>query len=419
MDALISSVMLLLFFLVIPVFLLVYISQRQDRKLISEEPSAEPLPRAHYELAQREYELFRKKYQKFSKDQREARSSELYFLERKANRILMETEEEEDKYHRSLEHAKSAWRDYEEVFYEIGFFARSFSMRKARELKIFRELFLDAKKKSDQARERILAKERVWIQEGKRNIPPGAELFTLPVTSPEKRNNSTPKITREAYEKMLLTDNGSASGNEHPEAKLFAEEGMFQEKEEGVENLLPMDEAEDNSQFGQSDFTKRYPDFSNSSYIDESFSLKEINQEIIQSATFDRTSFMAITFQGVHQYRDCSFIETDFSHAIFQHAETPHRFLNCDFSKANFSGTRMEYIAFYNCTFRSANFRQSELNSIKFVDCLFEECIIDQVDFSQTVMSPSMLQTIDFSTCAQKPRNWSSQQHQLEREDPS
>ncbi|PCI30601.1 MAG: hypothetical protein COB67_01230 [SAR324 cluster bacterium] len=395
MEGLTGSLLLLIILIFFFLILAVYLSQQRDRQLLQQQPAAEVLPQSHYEIVLKELNLFKSKYQKFHRDEQKSRQGELYYLERKANGVLMETEKEQQKYLYTVHDWQVAWKDFRDIFTEASFFARTFSPSKGRELKIFREIYLKSRRRSLRERDRILARERIWLQE----------------------SNNQSKVNQEEIEQHQLPAQGGTS------IKTITLEAFHhtQLSTDSLENItttsLPVtptpslqriDLPSLQNQIRQDSFIRYYPDLSNSTYIGESFSLEELHLEVIRECTFDHSFFVAVHFNGVHQYQSCSFINTDLSQSIFQKATGPHRFLHCDFTGTLFNGTLFEFTAFYNCTFRGTVLQEVQFRKVKFVNCVFESCRVQGVDFSETVMSTNMLENIDFSACSHPPKNWNA-----------
>ncbi len=127
---------------------------------------------------------------------------------------------------------------------------------------------------------------------------------------------------------------------------------------------------------------------------------------VVREAIFENAFFVSVLFKGVHQFQDCRFTNTDFSQCVWESAGSPHRILNCKFLGSHFDGATFEYLAFYNCQFDETSFANAQFKLVKFVNCQFNNCIIDDVDFSNTVMSLDMLEKMDFTSCQHPPKNW-------------
>jgi uncharacterized protein YjbI with pentapeptide repeats len=173
------------------------------------------------------------------------------------------------------------------------------------------------------------------------------------------------------------------------------------------------------NQFGQTEFPERYPDFNGLTYIDETLSLIELNLSIIQDANFDRSFFISVLFKDRHQFKNCSFREADLSYSLWQRSSAPHRILSCDFTGAKLKSAHFEFMAFYNCIFTHADFEGARFYMVKFVNCNFVNCTIANVDFSQTVMSADMLESIDFGSCINPPKNASFKNEPYQQSDES
>ena len=227
-----------------------------------------------------------------------------------------------------------------------------------------------------------------------------AQLPNRPVSSPPVKQQSI----ESAFEEIYLRDDSGEQiiGDETSQDSSRARRATGPSLSAGTQV-----DSDAVGHIGQDDFLDRYPDFSNCSYIDESLSLEELELKVVRDATFVNAFFVSVQFQGVHQYQDCNFTDTDFSQSVWQPASSPHRMLNCQFFNSHFDGASFEYFAFYNCQFHDSSFVNAQFKLVKFVNCQFEDCFLDGVDFSKTVMSLDMLENIDFTPCEKPPKNWS------------
>lgn len=441
------------FFLVLAIVMLlgylIFLSKRKDLQIIKNPPSSEKLPNIKYNKALQELNKFKAQPVARSRKAQITRNAEQYYLERRLDQILRETEKEQQNYNIACKEREIAWRDHYDFFQGLNFFTRTFSLLHAKELRILRNLFLEAERKAALEEEKLTARIRIKSHEeqviGERNEE--IERKTLQATLDKKTISETQPASPPETGDILENESKFAEDVEYhlPNAPVnnitldskamqdaFAEIQLHDDAMD--EEVLPMEvpkrirrEKEGGKltvneesttpilrkHFGQDDFNDKYPEFSGLTYIDECLSFDELNIPVVRNANFDKSFFVSVLFKGVHQYQDCSFINTDFSQSLWQCSDSPHRILNCNFTASNFVGASLEFMAFYNCEFFGTNFFNVQLKMVKFVNCRFENCLIRNVDFSETVMSLDMLESIDFSECLQPPKNAAYKQEKI------
>jgi len=428
---------------------LIFLTQRRDQTLLKTPPHPEKLPNVKYNQLLREFNLLKDQPMPPSKRARSARIAEQYVLKEKLDDIARQTENEQRVYNIACKELEIAWQEYYDLYQSLSAFERLFSFSNINELRNLRNLYLDVQKRVAKEKEKITARERVKIREDQviqeredeierksararlssqtiesaqesdlaegsadftPNGGPGVDNqgdFQLP-NKPEINMSQQDGLEGPFEEIKLSNDSGDtiSSTNESPKpAPNRKVSGLNLSESESPE----IDPA---GHFGQDEFIDKYPDFNNCSYIDESLSLEELELTVVRDAVFENAYFVSVLFEGIHQYQDCHFTNTDFSQSVWQPAESPHRMLNCQFYNSHFDGATFEYFAFYNCQFTETSFMNSQFKLVKFVNCQFDNCIIDGVDFSNTVMSLDMLEKIDFTPCLHPPKNWTNAQEQ-------
>jgi uncharacterized protein YjbI with pentapeptide repeats len=437
------------FFLVLSIIVLVgylvFLTQRRDQSLLKTPPIIEDLPNVKYNQTLRELNLLQDQPMPQSKRARSARIAEQYYLKEKLDTLARQTEGEQRAYNIACKEMEIAWQDYYDLYNSLTSMQRLLSIANVNDLGNLRKLFLDARNRVAIEKEKITARGRVknredqLIQEREDEIErkskraemasrlgngalelPTEDVSAVSATEPDQavsatkvkaqlpnRSVSRPPVKQQsienAFEEIYSSDDSSdqIEGEEISSAPVKLRRAAGPALSAGTHEEL---DAVRN--IGQDDFPNLYPDYSNCSYIDESLSLEDLGLKVVRDATFVNAFFVSVQFQGVHQYQNCNFMDADFSQSIWQPAVAPHRMLNCQFFSSHFEGASFEYFAFYNCQFNGTSFVNARFKLVKFVNCKFENCLLDGVDFSKTVMSTDMLENIDFTSCERPPKNW-------------
>ncbi len=388
-----------------------YLGRRKDYHLLESPPITKSLPKSKYEQALKELNEFKKQPKPKSRRKQIERNSQQYYLEQRSKQALNEIESEQKSYYLACKEREIAWTDYKCFFKEMNFFENFFSPSKIRELQILRKLYLESQKRVDlelskfSAQSRVRYHEEKIIQNREEEISNKTKSATLTLPN-DSENHQIPsnETIQNAFEEIKMDDDSYSEINAIESEPIMQPDLVEQTLVDSEEIRVKSDP--DNT-FSQTDFHEMYPDFTGLSYIDESFSLEDIGLSIVLEANFNNSFFVSVLFTGRHQYKDCSFMGTDFSYSIWQRSTEPHRILNTTFHNSRFSFARLEVIAFYNCSFIAVDFSGTQFQTVKFVNCDFEECNIKDVDFSKTVMSSDMLEKIDFSDCLNPPKNLS------------
>ncbi|MBU2512724.1 pentapeptide repeat-containing protein [bacterium] len=391
---------------------MLFLGRRKDYHLLLFPPVTKNLPRSKYEQALKELNDFIKQPKPKSRRKQIERNSEQYYLEQRLKQALNEIESEQKSYYLACKEREIAWRDYYNFFKNMSFIEKFILPSKIKELLILRNLYLDSEKRVElelgkfNAQSRVRFHEEKTLQDREKEISQKTKsaALVLPNDSEEQQIPSD-EIIRNGFEEMKLHDDSYLEIDEIESEPINQPNSIEQTITESRKTEV---RPNTNTTFCQADFLEKIPDFSGLSYIDESFSMEEIGLSVVLDANFDRTFFVSILFTGRHQYKDCSFVSTDFSYSIWQRSAEPHRILNSTFQDSKFCFARFEVIAFYNCSFILVDFTGTQFQTVKFVNCVFEECNLKDVDFSKTVMSSDMLEKIDFSDCLKPPKNISS-----------
>ncbi len=399
------NVILLSISIVLLVFYMLYLARRKDIDQLKTLPHTQTLPRSKYELALRELSEFKTLPKPKSKQGLVEHNSEQFYLERRLYQIQQETEKEQKSYYLACKERDISWKDYKEYFDSLSILEKFIIPGKISELIVLRNLYLESEKKVDLEINKFSARTRVRLHEElvKKQREEEIERKTLSMstqdsnTEPESDNPDT-QATEASNEHAHLNSSTieSASTKEFQTPQSAENSQMPSASGKALKGV---------KHFAQEDFNSKFPDFNGLTFIDEQFSIAELEIPLVQDANFDQTYFVSVTFNGRHQYKNCSFKGTDFSYSKWQKPEIPHRFLSCDFTGAKFNFSRLDFIAFYNCIFDLADFQDANLQLIKFVNCRFKNSNITNVDFSKTVMSADMLKAIDFSLSISPPKN--------------
>ena len=401
---LINILLVVLILCSIFIWLSLHLYQRQDRSLLKTPPVTDPISTKEYENNKRKLELEKADAQELTGTARGRRKAELKVKEEELFSLLLQNQEEQRAYYRAARERDLAWGEYRDFFHEIGLWGRLISITKEKELQKLRELYLETERAVSAEKNKLTRKYRL------KQI--------------EKENESYKKNrTEESFETSLkkATINVSELQESVQQVKATNPEVMATDNETAITppNLNLEEETDtsflnagreavvlDGKTFTQYNFTELYPDFSHRVYVEEHFSTLETGMELIQEADFSHCYFVAVEFTGRVQFQSCNFTRTDFSAVKIPETESPHRFLNCDFTRSCFNGASLNHIAFYHCRFERTEWGEVKFNKVKFINCSFIDCEIDNLDFSETVMSQDMIEVIDFSNCRNPPKNW-------------
>ncbi len=391
------NVFLLSIAIILLVCYMLYLTRRRDFNLLKKPPATIKLPRSKYEKALKELEDYRRQPPPKSRNKHIERNSQIYYLERRLEQILVETENEQKSFYLSNKEMEIAWKDYHEYFSELNLFQKLASPSNIKELVLLRNLYLEAEKKVELEIGKFNAQTRIRHHEEKARHEREVEIE-------EKTASEAANDIHEAFEEINTYD----TEDEDIEPVENESKESPESRQTPLDLIAPVSVETPPSQdhFGQNNIEKRYPDFNGLTYIDESFSMEELELPVLQDANFDGSFFVSVLFTGRHQYKDCSFQKVEFSHSVWQRSDTPHRILNCDFTESRFNFATFDYAAFYNCRFIRTDFQETRFRTVKFVKCEFRDCNLIDVDFSHTVMSSDMLEAIDFSDCAAPPKNY-------------
>lgn len=405
------NIILLSVAIILLLCLLLYLTRRKDYQLLKSPPITFPLPRTKYDQALKELNAFKKLPLPKSRSKQLEHNSEQYYLERRLNQILQDTELEQKSYYLACKEREIAWKDYFDFFKLLNVIERHVAPNKIKELLQLRTLFLDAEKTVDFELSKFNARARIRHHEARIKQQRDEEIdrkTRSEITTAEMSENITSipetDTLKNAFEEIKLSDDSTET---HEIDSVPIQQVVLPSATETQVQKQHSSSATSH-QFGQADFKEKFPDFHGLTYIDETLSLIDLNLSLVHDANFDRSFFISVLFKDRHQYKDCSFKEADLSYSSWQRASSPHRILTCNFSRAKLKFVQFEFMAFYNCYFNQTDFEGARFRMVKFVNCSFENCNIVNVDFSQTVMSADMLESIDFSSCLNPPKNASS-----------
>ncbi len=402
------NIILLSFSIILLVAYMLFLARKKDYDLLKSPPQTQKLPRSKHELALRELNEFKKLPKPKSKKALVEHNSEQFYLERRLYQVQQETEAEQKSYYLACKEREISWNDYQDYFNNLSLIEKFIVPGKVKELVVLRNLYLESEQKVEKEINKFSARTRVRHHEEnvKRQREAEIEQNTLKKMSQDDQNNTEATVSDDELDHHETNEPHSVA----TETTLTTPPESEEEKNSNLAEHLSANaptgiNPSKNNHFGQEDFAEKYPDYNGLTFIDEQFSMEELEQSVVQDANFDKTYFVSVTFKNRHQYKNCSFQGTDFSYSKWDKSENPHRVLSCDFSGAKFNSSQLQYVAFYNCNFEFADLQDAQLNLVKFVKCQFENCNLSNVDFSRTVMSADMLETIDFSTSISPPKN--------------
>ncbi|MCG8335580.1 MAG: pentapeptide repeat-containing protein [Proteobacteria bacterium] len=403
------NIILLSISIVLLVVYMLFLARKKDFDLLKSLPQTQTLPKSKYELALRELNEFKKLPKPKSKKALVEHNSEQFYLERRLYQIQQETEAEQKSYYLACKEREISWEDYQNYFNNLSLIEKFIVPGKIKELIVLRKLYLESEQKVEKEISKFSARIRVRHHEEhvKRQREAEIEQNTLKRRSQDDQADSKSSESENdlEHDNPNTQDDPADVEGKLPPSNPNQEKQNNSTADHASTSAMAGANTSKNNHFGQSDFDDKYPDYTGLTFIDEQFSLEELEQSVVQDANFDQSYFVSVTFKNRHQYKNCSFQGTDFSHSKWDQPEAPHRILSCNFSGAKFNYSQLRYIAFYNCNFEFADLQDAQLSMVKFVNCQFENCNVTNVDFSKTVMSADMLESIDFSTSVCSPKN--------------
>ena len=139
-------------------------------------------------------------------------------------------------------------------------------------------------------------------------------------------------------------------------------------------------------------------------YGDSEFVLSFAPEGIARFLDLRGSSFKGVKFGGLHRYQDCDFRGAELADLWLERQEKPHQFLRCTFDGADFRRCDLTYVLFSKCDLSRTRWEGARLDTVKFVKCRTDGLAWGQADLSRTIMSPDMLEGVDFSDAAAPPR---------------
>jgi uncharacterized protein YjbI with pentapeptide repeats len=380
----------------------------KDKKILRRPPYTEPLPQHDIEIASKEWQSWKNKYQNMPPHEKSRLQNEYVKRERNFFEERDTFLEAQKPYQVACEELEICWRNFRDVFNNLGFFQRWFAGETSRDLARLRQVYLDVEQKVKWERDKWYSRKRIKKIEETASLTETAEQqvteehLSLPEETTEQENRPLP--TDEVPETVDLPDKQT-----NPEEEFHHSLVETPSSDLSAEDLEPIEEeVELNVHFTQEDLKEFYPDYRNKTYIDEVFMPDPFYAGTMKNADFVKAKFVGVQFKGIHQYQKCRFQGADFSAAVFHPGKKPHRFLYCNFTKSKWSGAQLMVAAFYLCKFKGVRFRTLELTKVKFVQCDLTEADLKGADFSKCVMSRDMLEVIDFTECEHPPANFST-----------
>lgn len=354
-----------------------WIGQAGDRRALARKPQPPPPPDSELAIAHKELELARIEADKLKGAGRWAKERELEYLERRLSRIQKRSQAEHQAYYEARDQLILAWEDFFDQFEDLGYFSRSWGPS-ARDLGLFRSRYFEAKRAFDIEWNRLMGRERVWLKEGEHAQKAAAEAESGTSPSEEPTLNDAPDPPNEPSDEAPLDP--------------------FEAEPEEPSEPRP-------EQMGLKEIFVWSPRLTGITYVDRSFNMTKAGWRRLEGADLAGSRWVEVKFKGVQEFIKCNFAAADLTQALFKRAEKPHRLISCRFNGASLRGARFEFTAFYHCDFSGAHLEGAVFDAVKFVACRFEGTSLAGLDFSKTVMSHDLLESLDFSQAAEPPKN--------------
>jgi hypothetical protein len=107
-------------------------------------------------------------------------------------------------------------------------------------------------------------------------------------------------------------------------------------------------------------------------YADPEFSVAALPRGILRHADLSACDFTGVRFTGRHRYLDCRFTGADLARIVLEAGSRAHQFVRCDFSGAQFAGSRLGFVLFHECDLRGSQWDRARLERVRFSDCQVE-----------------------------------------------
>ena len=154
----------------------------------------------------------------------------------------------------------------------------------------------------------------------------------------------------------------------------------------------------------QADFAHPTTPKSGKRFRDPFFELTGLDEGALRGVDLSGSDFEQVEFRGLHRYHNCNFSRANLGGIRLERQERPHQFVGCNFSGAHFTASRLSYVLFSQCDLSRTHWGGAALDHVKFVDCRMDDVFWEQTDLSLTLMPPDMAAQLDFSEAAAPPR---------------
>jgi uncharacterized protein YjbI with pentapeptide repeats len=119
-------------------------------------------------------------------------------------------------------------------------------------------------------------------------------------------------------------------------------------------------------------------------YTDAAFSVAGLPRGILRQADLSGSGFAGVRFSGRHRYLDCRFAGADLSAIQLDPQPRPHQFVRCDFTGAQFDGSRLGFALFHECDLSGTRWSGARLDRVRFSECVLDGAVWDGADFVET-----------------------------------
>lgn len=119
-------------------------------------------------------------------------------------------------------------------------------------------------------------------------------------------------------------------------------------------------------------------------YGDPEFSVADLPHGILRHADLSAGDFSGVRFTGRHRYLDCRFSGADLSRIVLEAESRAHQFVRCDFSGAQFDGSRLCFALFHECNLSGSHWHGARLEHVRFSDCQLDGADWNGADLVET-----------------------------------
>ncbi len=129
-------------------------------------------------------------------------------------------------------------------------------------------------------------------------------------------------------------------------------------------------------------------------YTDAAFSVAGLPRGILRQADLNRSRFTGVFFSGRHRYLDCRFAGADLSAIQLEPQARAHQFVRCDFTGAQFAGSRLGFALFHECNLSGTRWSGARLERVRFSECVLDGVEWDGAEFIETRIA-SMARSVE------------------------